>query len=64
MTERIRRSRPVTRSVDTGTETEVTPVRDVSGDVAALDAILDEIDAVLATDAEDYVKGFVQKGGQ
>lgn len=28
------------------------------------DAILDEIDAVLESDAEDYVRGFVQKGGQ
>lgn len=29
-----------------------------------VDAILDEIDAVLLADAEDYVRGFVQKGGQ
>ena len=29
-----------------------------------VDAILDEIDAVLQSDAEDYVRGFVQKGGQ
>ncbi len=30
----------------------------------AYDAVLDEIDAVLERDAEAYVKGFVQKGGQ
>ena len=29
-----------------------------------LDALLDEIDTVLESDAESYVKGFVQKGGQ
>lgn len=29
-----------------------------------IDAVLDEIDAVLETDAEEFVKGFVQKGGQ
>ena len=28
------------------------------------DAILDEIDSVLETDAEEYVRSFVQKGGQ
>lgn len=29
-----------------------------------LDDLLDEIDQVLASDAEDYVRSFVQKGGQ
>lgn len=28
------------------------------------DSILDEIDSVLEENAEDYVSGFVQKGGQ
>ncbi|HQZ00669.1 MAG TPA: ubiquitin-like protein Pup [Propionicimonas sp.] len=27
-------------------------------------AVLDEIDAVLEADAEEYVRSFVQKGGQ
>lgn len=31
---------------------------------ADLDGLLDEIDSVLETNAEDFVKGFVQKGGQ
>lgn len=30
----------------------------------AVDTILDEIDAVLETNAEEFVNGFVQKGGQ
>ncbi|MGN6161526.1 MAG: ubiquitin-like protein Pup [Marmoricola sp.] len=29
-----------------------------------IDAILDEIDEVLESNAEDFVKSFVQKGGQ
>lgn len=29
-----------------------------------VDAILDEIDSVLEENAEDFVKSFVQKGGQ
>ena len=29
-----------------------------------VDALLDEIDDVLEVNAEDFVKGFVQKGGQ
>ncbi len=29
-----------------------------------VDAILDEIDDVLETNAEDFVKSFIQKGGE
>lgn len=32
--------------------------------VNALDSILDEIDTVLEQNAESFVQGFVQKGGQ
>ena len=31
---------------------------------AELDGLLDEIDEVLETNAEDFVKSYVQKGGQ
>jgi prokaryotic ubiquitin-like protein Pup len=31
---------------------------------AELDELLDEIDEVLETNAEDFVKSYVQKGGQ
>lgn len=31
---------------------------------AELDDLLDEIDEVLETNAEDFVRSFVQKGGQ
>ena len=33
-------------------------------DKAELDDLLDEIDEVLETNAEDFVRSFVQKGGQ
>ncbi|WP_347350116.1 ubiquitin-like protein Pup [Intrasporangium sp.] len=29
-----------------------------------IDSVLDEIDGVLETNAEEFVRGFVQKGGQ
>jgi ubiquitin-like protein Pup len=48
--------------------TDVAPESDVSERREALDddidAILDEIDDVLETNAEDFVKSFIQKGGQ
>ena len=37
--------------------------RDDFGDTE-IDDILDEIDGVLETNAEEFVRGFVQKGGQ
>ena len=36
----------------------------VTARAESLDDILDEIDAVLETNAEAFVQGFVQKGGQ
>lgn len=48
--------------------TEVAPEPDVAERKEALDddvdAILDEIDDVLETNAEDFVKSFIQKGGE
>ncbi len=32
--------------------------------VSEIDDILDEIDGVLESNAEEFVRGFVQKGGQ
>ena len=44
------------------TETGVAERKEVLDD--DVDAILDEIDDVLETNAEDFVKSFIQKGGQ
>ena len=45
---------------------EAAPATSESGEKlkAELDDILDEIDEVLETNAEDFVKSYVQKGGQ
>jgi prokaryotic ubiquitin-like protein Pup len=48
--------------VEANTETDVAERHEkLTEDV---DAILDEIDDVLETNAEDFVRSFVQKGGQ
>ena len=33
-------------------------------DTKDIDSVLEEIDAVLEKNAEEFVKGFIQKGGQ
>jgi ubiquitin-like protein Pup len=56
------------KSGETQDDTEVAPETDVAERKEALDddvdAILDEIDDVLETNAEDFVKSFIQKGGE
>ena len=56
------------KSWETEEATEVAPESDVAERKEALDddvdSILDEIDDVLETNAEDFVKSFIQKGGQ
>ena len=52
----------------TRTDDEVvdTPTASEKGDEikAELDELLDEIDDVLETNAEDFVKSYIQKGGE
>jgi ubiquitin-like protein Pup len=55
-------------------DVEVEPADDDAGSAAVserkaaidedVDAMLDEIDEVLETNAEEFVRGFVQKGGE
>ncbi|MDO9498132.1 MAG: ubiquitin-like protein Pup [Nocardioides sp.] len=56
------------KSSETEEATEVATESDVAERKEALDddvdAILDEIDEVLESNAEDFVKSFIQKGGQ
>ena len=35
-----------------------------ASDTSAADSLLDEIDDILETNAEEFVKSYVQKGGQ
>lgn len=45
---------------------EAAPTTSESGEAlkAELDDLLDEIDDVLETNAEDFVKSYIQKGGE
>jgi len=57
--ERVQRRRTPARQ-----EAQTADAAQVKRPAVDYDAILDEIDAVLETDAEEYVRSFVQKGGQ
>ena len=58
MADRVQRERALQRPDEVVVETAR------SSHAADYDAILDEIDSVLESDAEEYVRSFVQKGGQ
>ena len=60
MAERTSASQPSRR---TEQEEEISVATREAADTD-IDDILDEIDAVLEENAEDFVKSFVQKGGQ
>jgi ubiquitin-like protein Pup len=57
-----RKSSEAQETTDEVTETDVTERKEALDD--DVDAILDEIDDVLETNAEDFVKSFIQKGGE
>ena len=48
--------------VEEATDTEVAERKEQLDE--DIDAILDEIDEVLESNAEDFVKSFIQKGGE
>ncbi len=64
MAERTRKQK--TAKERTSTEDAVDAKVSAKGEKlkADLDDLLDEIDEVLETNAEDFVKSYVQKGGQ
>ena len=64
MAERTQKQKPAPSRTEESVEA-APPVTE-SGDKlkAELDDLLDEIDEVLETNAEDFVKTYVQKGGQ
>lgn len=65
MAQEQKQPRKSTESDEAVTETTESDVAErkeaLDGDI---DAILDEIDDVLEVNAEDFVKSFIQKGGQ
>jgi len=64
MAERTRKQKPNIEK--TNDETEVNSKVSSNGEKlkAELDDLLDEIDEVLESNAEDFVKSYVQKGGE
>ncbi|CAB4323301.1 MAG: ubiquitin-like protein Pup [Actinobacteria bacterium] len=64
MPEQEHQRRPIAER--TSEEREAATATNASGErlKAELDDLLDEIDEVLETNAEDFVRSFVQKGGE
>jgi ubiquitin-like protein Pup len=65
MAERINKQKTTSDRTDEVVD-DAAPATSESGEKlkADLDDLLDEIDEVLETNAEDFVKSYVQKGGQ
>jgi ubiquitin-like protein Pup len=65
MAEREQKKKPAPQRTDEEVVDEA-PARSEKGEEikAELDDLLDEIDEVLESNAEDFVKSYVQKGGQ
>lgn len=65
MSERVHKQQPAQRREDEAVE-EGAPAATEAGDKlkTEIDDLLDEIDEVLETNAEEFVKSYVQKGGQ
>ncbi|GHJ60163.1 prokaryotic ubiquitin-like protein Pup [Nocardioides sp. OK12] len=57
-----RKSTETEETVETAPETDVAERKEALDN--DIDDILDEIDDVLESNAEDFVKSFIQKGGQ
>ena len=65
MAERQQKSKQTPQRDDEAVEEAAPPVTEAGDKLKAeLDDLLDEIDEVLETNAEDFVKSYVQKGGQ
>ncbi len=65
MVERVQRKSSQVQTSDDSIDEASGPQND-SGErlKGELDDLLDEIDAVLESNAEDFIRGYVQKGGQ
>jgi ubiquitin-like protein Pup len=56
--------RPQRREGDDEPEAAPAPVPAAQAQDSEVDALLEEIDEVLESNSEQFVRGFVQKGGQ
>ena len=65
MAERQQKSKQNNERTDDAVVDAAPPVTERGDELKAeLDDLLDEIDEVLETNAEDFVKSYVQKGGE
>lgn len=73
MSEQVHRSTAGQREVDTEAQAQDVAAADAEvqaaqerppADLNDVDELLDEIDAILEANAEDFVRGYVQKGGE
>lgn len=64
MSERVRKNTPDQSEPEQATGDSAAPSAQAGDIVGELDALLDKIDEVLESDAEEFVKNYVQKGGQ
>ncbi len=65
MAERQQKSKQTSDRSDEAVVDAAPPVTERGDELKAeLDDLLDEIDEVLETNAEDFVKSYVQKGGE
>ena len=66
MAEQARKNKTARRDDDTTVDDTAAAAPQDTGEKlkAELDDLLDEIDGVLETNAEDFVKSYVQKGGE
>ncbi|NBN96354.1 MAG: ubiquitin-like protein Pup [Actinobacteria bacterium] len=67
MAERTKKQRPSSPREEKPSEVETSEQHNADNTdrlKAELDDLLDDIDEVLETNAEDFVKSYVQKGGQ
>ena len=64
MPEQIKKSLPTKKSENPAVEAAVASRGNTKNLTADLDSLLDEIDEVLESNAEEFVKSYVQKGGQ
>ena len=64
--EQKKRGSTTTRPAETEEDAEAAPATSERGEKikAELDDLLDEIDEVLEDNAEEFVRNYVQKGGQ
>jgi prokaryotic ubiquitin-like protein Pup len=64
MPEQIKKTASSRKATEMTSQSSATANKDVKNLTAELDSLLDEIDEVLESNAEEFVKSYVQKGGQ